>query len=127
MLHGRGLLLLILLSAHFLINVAGKTLLIETEDKEETQGAVAEGYKRKAILKFNKSKVLDEPDSGETVPEPEEIRVRVPDSSPEGDDYKGDFSGVPKSWVKKAELLKKKCGNQEEISNFCLKWRNKKW
>ena len=46
MLHGRGLLLLILLSAHFLINVAGKTLLIETKDKEETQGTVAEGYKR---------------------------------------------------------------------------------
>ena len=47
MLHGKGLLLFILWSANFLINVAGKTLLIETKDEEETQGAVAEGYKTK--------------------------------------------------------------------------------
>ena len=79
------------------------------------------------ILKFNKSEVIDEPDSGETYSDPEEIRIRVEDSSPEGDDYKGDFSGVPKSWVKKAELLKKKCGNQKEISNFCIRWKDKKW
>ena len=122
MLHGRGLFLIIFLSSHFLIlNIAGKTLLVETKDEEETQGAVAEGDKQKAILKFNKSKVLDEPDSGETDPDPKEIRIL------ERDDYEGNLSGVPKSWVKKMELLNKECRPQEEISNFCLRWRNKKW
>ena len=55
MLHGKGLFFLIFLAAHLLIiNVAGKTLLIETKDEEETQSAVAEGEgdKQKAILKF---------------------------------------------------------------------------
>ena len=52
MLHGKGLFFHIFLAHLLIINVAGKTLLIETKDEEETQSAVAEGDKQKAILKF---------------------------------------------------------------------------
>ena len=130
MLHGKGLFYLIFLSAHLLIiNVAGKTLLIETKDEDETQVVVAEGDKQKAFLKFKRSKVSDEPDSSEMAPDPEDLGIKIraiEDSSPKGNDYRGDLSEVPKGWVKMMELLKEKCGNKE-ISNFCIRWRNKKW
>ena len=45
MFHGRGLFFLVIAAHLLIINIGGKTLLIETKDKEETQSADAEGDK----------------------------------------------------------------------------------
>ena len=126
MLHGRGLFFLILAAHLLIINIGGKTLLIETKDREETQSADAEGDN---ILKFYRSKVSNEPGSGDTDPDQEDTEMRsrdTEDRSAGADDYlledkKGDF--VPR-WVRYLERLKKEC---QTLSNFCVRWRTVVW
>ena len=124
MLHGRGLFFLVLAAHLLIIDISGKTLLIETKDKEETQSADAEGDKIQNL----KYKVSNEPGSGETDPDQEdtEMRMTKEERSAVADDYlfedkKGDL--VPR-WVRYLERLKKEC---QTLSNFCVRWRTVVW
>ena len=56
---------------------------------------------------------LDHPNSGEEGPD---------------DQKKLDLSKYPKSWVKKYELLKRKCRkNQNQNKKLCRKWKEVHW
>ena len=72
--------------------------------------------------------VSDHPNSGEEGPDDTDYQYTITIDDLTEDKKKLDLSKYPKSWVKKYELLKRKCRkNQNKNTKLCRKWKEVHW
>ena len=135
---GKGLFVTIFLANVLIISVTGKTLLIETDDEQDTPNAVAQGYKRSFIgihkvmdfdLFLDYMAAADEPDDDEFDPNAEyappitEAELELPRPKPVED-----WSNIPEPWVKTRKLIDARCKRKtKKYKTFCTQQLKIRW